>query len=234
MDIDFINMTQRDFLESYIYPHLHKEEKRFIVTANPEIVMKTREDATYKEIVQSADYIVPDGIGILLAAKYMKQPLQERIPGFDVTIDLLTFANQEGLSCYFLGAADTVNHKAVLEVKERFPHLKVAGHHHGFFDIGDDQIAKDIKQSNPDIIFVALGFPRQEEWISKYMGDFSKGIFIGVGGSFDVLAGEVKRAPEAWIKLHLEWLYRLLKQPTRFKRVLKLFEFMLRVIFKRY
>lgn len=233
MDIDFLNMTQKDFLELYIEPHLHQQEKCFIVTANPEIVMRTREDASYKEIVQSADYIVPDGVGILLAAKYMKQPLQERIPGFDVMVDLLAFANEEKMSCYFLGAEEAVNDRAVREVKKRFPNLDLAGHHHGFFDINDKQVAESVKQSNPDIIFVALGFPRQEEWITTYMDDFSKGVFIGVGGSFDVLAGEVKRAPAGWIKLNLEWLYRLLQQPFRIKRTFKLFEFMMRVILKK-
>lgn len=233
MDIDFLNITQSDFLENHLYQHLRHQEKSFVVTANPEIVMKTKEDPTYKQIVQSADYVVPDGIGILFAAKYMKQPLQERIAGFDVMMDLLAFADKEKLSCYFLGAEETINAKAILEVKERFPHVKIAGHHHGFFDMDDHHIAENMKLSQPDIIFVALGFPRQEEWITTYMSDFSKGVFIGVGGSFDVLAGEVKRAPEIWIKLNLEWLYRLLKQPFRVKRVFKIFEFMGRIIFKR-
>lgn len=233
MDIDFLNITQRDFLKLHIEPHLHQQEKCFIVTANPEIVMRTREDASYKQIVQSADYIVPDGVGILLAAKYMKQPLQERIAGFDVMMDLLAFAHQEKMSCYFLGAEEAVNAKAVQEVERRFPDLKIAGHHHGFFDMNDKQLADHIKQSNPDILFAALGFPRQEEWITTHMDDFSKGVFIGVGGSFDVLAGEVKRAPAGWIKLNLEWLYRLLQQPFRFKRVFKIFEFMMKVVLKK-
>lgn len=233
MDIDFLNMTQSDFLVSCLYPRAINQEKCFVVTANPEIVMKTREDKAYQTIVQSADFVVPDGIGILMAAKYMKQPLKERIAGFDLMMDLLSFANREGLSCYFLGAEERVNEKAVTKVKERFPHVKVAGHHHGFFDIADKDLADKIARTNPDFIFVAVGFPRQEQWIKAHMDNFSKGIFVGVGGSFDVLAGEVKRAPNIWIRLNLEWLYRLLKQPTRFKRVLKLFEFMIKIPFQK-
>ena len=233
MDINFLNVTKKNFLHYYLYPHLNRKQKCFIVTANPEIVMKTREDAAYKEIVQSADYVVPDGAGIILAAKHMKQPLQERVPGFDLMMDLLAFADAQGLSCYFLGAKDYVNTKVVLEVERRFPNVKIAGYHHGFFDISDPKIVESVQQSAPDIIFVALGFPQQEEWITKYMDEFSNGLFMGVGGSFDVLAGEVKRAPQIWIKLNLEWLYRLFQQPSRVKRIFKVFEFMMRVVLKR-
>lgn len=232
MDIDFFNITKNNFLEDHIFPHLEQQHKCFVVTANPEIVMKAREDNTYKEMIQSADYIVPDGIGILLAAKMMKQPLQERIAGSDLMMDLLEFAERQELSCYFLGAEPDVNDQAVLEAEKRFPHLKVAGHQHGYFK-DDDQVAQVVRQSNPDIILVALGFPRQEEWITKHIADFDKGVFIGVGGSLDVLAGKVKRAPDRWIKYNLEWLYRILQQPFRIKRIFKVFEFIIRIILTR-
>ena len=232
MDIDFLNKTKADFLEECLYYRLQQGKKCFVVTANPEIVMKAREDAGYKGIIQSADYIVPDGVGILLAAKIMKQPLQERIAGSDLMMDLLGFAEEQGLSCYFLGAEPDVNDQAVREALKKFPHLKVAGHHHGFFS-DDDQVAETVQQSRPDIILVALGFPRQEEWIAKHIGTFEKGVFIGVGGSLDILAGKVKRAPEKWIKFNLEWLYRILQQPFRVKRIVKVFEFMIRIVFKR-
>ena len=232
MNIDFLNKTKADFLEECLYPRLQQEKKSFIVTANPEIVMNAREDAGYKKIVQTADYIVPDGAGILLAAKIMKQPLQERIAGSDLMIDLLTFAEAQGLSCYFLGAEQGVNDQAVREALKRFPRLKIAGHHHGYFS-DDDQVAEAVQQSRPDIILVALGFPRQEKWIAKHIDGFDKGLFIGVGGSLDILAGKVKRAPDKWIKYNLEWLYRILQQPFRVKRIFKVFEFMLRIVFRR-
>lgn len=232
MDIDFLNITKRNFLEEHLYLHLQQQQKCFVVTANPEIVMKAREDVLYKEMIQSADYIVPDGAGVLLAAQIMKQPLEERIAGFDLMLDLLRFADEQELSCYFLGAEPDVNDQAVLEVKQRFPHVKIAGHQHGFFK-DEDEVTKAVKESNPDIILVALGFPRQEEWITKHMVDFDKGVFMGVGGSFDVLSGKVKRAPDRWIKYNLEWLYRILQQPFRVKRILKVFEFIMRVFLKR-
>lgn len=233
MGVDFLNETKTDFLHKRIYPKLNKQEKCFVVTANPEIVMKAREDHSYQGIIQSADYVVPDGAGILLAAKYMKQPLQERVAGSDLMIDLLEFANVQGLSVYLLGAKDYVNQKAVLEVEERFPNVKIAGHRDGYFDLNDSTVAEGVRESSPDIIFVALGLPKQEEWISKYIDGFSKGLFIGIGGSFDILAGEVKRAPQKWIDLNIEWLYRIFQQPFRIKRIFKVFEFMIRVILKR-
>lgn len=233
MDIDFLNMTKMDFLHHELYPKLNRQEKCFVVTANPEIVMKGREDDSYKKIIQSADYVVPDGAGILLAAKFLKQPLPERVAGFDLMISLLEFANVQGLSVYLLGAEGYVNEKAVLEIEKRFPNIRIAGNQDGFFDLRDKAIAEKVRASSPDIIFVALGLPKQEKWINEHKHKFSKGLFMGVGGSFDVLAGEVKRAPQKWIDLNVEWLYRIVKQPSRIKRILKVFEFMLRVIFKR-
>lgn len=233
MDIDFINITKKDLLNNYLYRHLDKKEKCYIVTANPEIVMKTKEDYTYKQTVQKADYVVPDGIGILIAAKYLKNPLSERISGYDLMIDLLEYAHIKGLHVYFLGAEESVNKKAVEKAKQKYSNLKIAGSHHGFFDIDDQEVVEEVRKSNADIVFVALGFPKQEEWIVRHIDYFSKGIFIGVGGSFDVLAEKVKRAPDIWIKLNLEWLYRLIQQPFRIKRVLKVFQFMIKIILRR-
>ncbi|SES88706.1 N-acetylglucosaminyldiphosphoundecaprenol N-acetyl-beta-D-mannosaminyltransferase [Oceanobacillus limi] len=233
MDIEFINTTKNNFLDQEIYPRLNQQEKCFIVTANPEILMKAREDAVYKQTIQSADFVIPDGIGVIMASKYMNTPLQERIPGTEVMMDLLAYANEHRLSCYFLGAKDFVNEKVVLEVEKQFPNIEIAGNQHGYTDVDDPTFVEKVVKSNPDLIFVALGLPRQEQWVEKHIDQFNKGIFMGVGGSFDVLAGEVKRAPKAWIKLNLEWLYRLVKQPLRLKRVFKIFEFMARVILKR-
>lgn len=234
MDIDFYNTTKQNLLENNLFPGLDGERKCFIVTANPEIVMHTREKNEYKMIVQSADYVIPDGIGIIKASNWMKEPLKERIPGFELMLDLLAYADKQELSCFFLGAKEAINEKAVKEVEKSYPGIKIAGRHHGYFDIDDSAVAEQVKKTTPDLIFVALGMPRQEQWIAKYMSEFDKGLFMGVGGSFDTLTGEVKRAPQKWIDLNLEWLYRFLKQPIRFKRLLKVMEFMVRVIFNKY
>lgn len=233
MNIPFVNLNKKDLLHYHIFPRLNKKQRTFLVTANPEIVMEARENQAYGDIVKSADYIIPDGTGIIVAAKHLKKPLPERIPGYELMLDLLEFAETQGLSCYFLGAKEYVNEKTVLEAEKRFPNLIVAGHQHGFFDLEDETVADKVRNTNPDLIFVALGLPRQEEWIAKYKDNFPKGLFMGVGGSFDTFTGEVKRAPKAWIKMNLEWLYRLIQQPFRFKRILKVFEFIIRILLKK-
>ncbi|MUK87370.1 WecB/TagA/CpsF family glycosyltransferase [Ornithinibacillus sp. L9] len=233
MDIHFISTTKTNLLSDELIPRLKNKEKCFIVTANPEIVMQTKEDAQFKHIVQTADFVVPDGVGIVIASKHKKQPIKERIPGFDLMLDLLKYANDNQLSCYFLGAKDYINNKAVSEINRRFPYLKVAGHHHGYFKGKESEVLREMKATKADLVFVALGSPQQERWIHKNIDQFSHGLFMGVGGSFDVLSGEVKRAPEKWIKLNLEWLYRLLKEPFRWKRILKVIEFMIRIYIKK-
>ncbi|WP_284139021.1 WecB/TagA/CpsF family glycosyltransferase [Virgibacillus sp. LDC-1] len=233
MDIQFINMTKKDFLHHQLYPRLNRQQKCFVVTANPEIVMQGRAQRSYKEVLQSADFVTPDGAGILLAAKYLKQPLQERIAGYDLMLDLLNFAHVQGLRCYFLGGKDYVNEKMVLEVEKQFPNINIVGHQHGYTDINDPMLIDDMRKAAPDLVFVALGMPRQEQWIAHHIDAFQKGLFIGVGGSFDTFVGEVKRAPQKWINLNLEWLYRIIKQPFRIKRIGKAFEFIFRILLKK-
>src|SRR5699024_10651024 len=160
MDIAFLNTTKDAFMEQYLFSYLYKEEKCFVVTENTEIVMKVREDDAYKRMIQSPDYVVPDGVGILIAAKYKKQPLKERIAGYDLLMDLLEHAAVQGLPCFFLGAIDAINEKAVQEAERKFPGLNVLGRDHGFFDMGDPAIAEKVRQTSPDLILVALGMPK--------------------------------------------------------------------------
>ncbi|WP_245830979.1 WecB/TagA/CpsF family glycosyltransferase [Sediminibacillus massiliensis] len=234
MDIPFINMSQNELLQQHIYPRLQSHEKTFIVTANPEIVMQAKEQPEYKSLLKEADFITPDGAGIVIASRFLGNPIKSRLPGFDLMTSLIGYAEEKQLSCYFLGATKDVNDKLVKRLKELHPYLKIAGHHHGFFDLTDRSIVEEVKKAQPDFVFIALGSPAQEKWITTYKNEFEKGLFMGVGGSFDVIAGEVKRAPELWINLNLEWLYRLIKQPFRWKRILKVFEFMFRIILKKF
>ncbi|GAA5415803.1 N-acetylglucosaminyldiphosphoundecaprenol N-acetyl-beta-D-mannosaminyltransferase [Paraliobacillus ryukyuensis] len=234
MGISFLNIDREVLYNGIIYPKLRQQQKQFFVTANPEIVMLANEQPNYKAIVNQADYILPDGSGIVLASKIMRQPIEERIPGFEVMTHLIGYAEEEELGCYFLGADELVLEEFIKRIKQLHPNLVISGYHHGFFDLDDQQVVDDVKQSKADMVFVALGSPRQEQWIVKHYESFNKGLFMGVGGSFDVIAGKVKRAPKGWIKLNLEWLYRLLQQPFRWKRILKVFHFMFRVAIKRY
>lgn len=225
-DIPFVNSTKNAFLKEHIVPSINKGQKCFIVTANPEIVMQAVEDASFKQVLHDADFVVPDGIGVLLAAKWKKQPLQERIAGSDLMNDMLEVANEEQASCYFLGADEETNEQAVKNIRKLYPTIQVAGRHHGYFDIGDQDVLADVVEAAPDFVFVALGSPKQENWIRQSLESFSKGVFMGVGGCLDIYAGNVKRAPNFWIKLNIEWLYRLLQQPFRWKRMLPIIRFL--------
>ncbi|MCQ6276840.1 WecB/TagA/CpsF family glycosyltransferase [Bacillus sp. V3B] len=229
LGIQFINIS---FFEMgrVIKENIKNNKKTFIVTANPEIVMHSYENERYRNIVQSAHYVVPDGHGILLASKLLKHPIEERIAGYDLMTHLLNEANQEKWKVYLLGGKEEVNKKAVDRIQKQFPHLKLVGHHHGYFSLEDKEVPHEIHQLKPDLVFVALGFPRQEEWIDHHFSTFDKGIFIGVGGSIDVLAGNVKRAPEFWQKIQLEWLYRLIQQPSRWRRMLALPKFLFKIV----
>lgn len=228
LDIPFIQTTKHLLLQE-ILQMIKNREKRFIVTANPEIVMHAKKDPKYKEVIQSADFVIPDGIGIIIASKILRNPLYERIAGFDLMMDFLTIANDHSLKVYLLGAEDDIVKKAAEEIQRKYPNIQIVGYHHGYFDLADEQIALNIRKTNPDFVFVALGFPRQEFWIHQYLHLFESGFFMGVGGSFDVIAGKTKRAPKIWQKLYLEWFYRLLQQPSRWRRMLALPKFLLEI-----
>ncbi len=229
LTIPFIDSNMDEFMNRMIYPRLMNQEKTFVVTANPEIVEYANEHQDYKDIIISADYITPDGVGIIMASKWLNQPLQERITGFDLMNELFRVADEKALKVYLLGAEENVIEAAALKVKELYPGLELVGYNHGYIDIKDDTLPKSIAELEPDIILTALGFPRQEKWVSRHYALFNKGLFMGVGGSFDVLAGKVNRAPVFWQKMRLEWLYRLIQQPSRWKRMLALPRFVLKV-----
>ncbi|WKA57842.1 WecB/TagA/CpsF family glycosyltransferase [Planococcus shenhongbingii] len=229
LGVPFIDTTRKEFI-TRLQDRIEKREKTFVVTANPEIVMHSLQDPAYKQILGKADYITADGIGIVKAAAIVGEPLPERVSGYDMMLDLMEMANQKRQRIFFLGASETVLQETVRLVQEKYTGIHIAGHHNGFFDWTDPTLPQTIKNSEPDLVFIALGFPRQEQWIGQHIDGFDQGVFIGVGGSFDVFSGNVKRAPELWQKLNLEWFYRLVKQPSRWKRMLVLPKFALVVI----
>ncbi|MGM0830673.1 MAG: WecB/TagA/CpsF family glycosyltransferase [Bacillota bacterium] len=230
LDIPFVNKTKDDIVNDLYNQYLKEEKKAFIVTANPEIVMHARTDTDYLYTLSKADYIIPDGIGVVIASRLKKQPLIERVPGFELMEELLALSNEHPIRVYIVGAKPEVLEKAVVNVKKKYPNLHLVGYHHGYFEDENEEIIHEIQESEPDLILVALGFPRQEKWIKENMSRVQKGVFIGVGGSIDVLAGHVKRAPVIWQKVHLEWFYRLLQQPSRWRRMVVLPQFIFQVL----
>lgn len=223
MDVPFIKATNATFLNQ-LQTDIDQKKTRFIVTANPEIVLYARDHPEYKTVIEAADYITPDGIGIIKASETLNDPLPERITGYDTMVALLQKANDQHLKVYFIGAKPEVMQKVVEKVKSQYPGVIISGAHDGYFK-EDTAILADIKAKQPQLIFAGLGFPKQENWIKNNIGK-AQAIWMGVGGSFDVLSGLTKRAPKVFQDAHLEWFYRLLKEPTRFKRMLAIPKFM--------
>lgn len=228
MGVPFLHIDQQNFIQ-LLTDRVVQKEKTFVITANPEIVMRANEEPKLKNYINEATYICADGIGVVKAAKILGEDLPGRVTGYDTMIGLLNIGQEKRFKVYLLGAQKETLEKTVANIEAQYPNVEIVGHHDGFFDWNNNTIAEEAAALQPDLIFVALGVPRQEQWISENIGKFSHGVFMGIGGSFDVIAGTVKRAPVFWQKLNLEWLYRLLKQPSRWKRMLVLPQFALKV-----
>ena len=235
MGVPFSKLSMEETIE-YITPRINAKEQTQVVTANPEIVMYAQEDSNYKALLQQVEMIVPDGIGIVYAAKIQKTPMKERVAGYDLLHQLMAKANQHHWKVYLLGAEEETNRLAFEQLKITYPNAQLVGRHHGFFKDDSElekEIIEDIKAVNPDLLFVALGFPRQETWIAKHQKELNIPFAMGVGGSFDVLSGKVKRAPLFWQKIGLEWFYRLASMPSRWRRMLVLPRFMVKQLLTR-
>jgi N-acetylglucosaminyldiphosphoundecaprenol N-acetyl-beta-D-mannosaminyltransferase len=190
-----------------------------VLAVNPEKVMAAREDPLLLAALEQAGLLIPDGIGVVLAARVLGSPQLTRVPGADLMPALCELASLRGYGAYLLGATPQVNEAAVGAVRNRFPALRISGNAHGMFpEERALDIVNDINGSGADILFVALGSPKQEYWMSRYRDALRVKACQGVGGSFDVLAGVVKRAPAAFRRTNLEWFYRLVSQPRRAAR----------------
>jgi len=208
-----------------------KNEKKWIATVNPEFVMKTAKDREFFNILQKTDINVVDGIGIAWAAKYRLGRKVEVISGSDLIIDLCALAEKNKYSVYFLGGWGERSEMTAKNLQKKFPKLKVVGYYAGKSVGEDERIKKALGTKRIDILFVAYGMKTQEEWIARNIKKLNVGLAIGVGRSFDYYSGVLKRAPNNWRKLHLEWLYSLIQEPKRWRRQLELPKFVLRVLF---
>lgn len=206
-----------------------------IISGNPEILYNGLSDTLLKENFNAeTSVIIPDGVGTVIASKIVKEPVKEKIAGIDVVRELLIKANAEGKTIYLLGAKQEILEKCVDNIKKEFPDLIVSGFHNGFFDLNYcKDIIEDVITSEPWAIFVAMGSPRQEIFINKIMDKANTHIFMGVGGVFDIFAGELTRAPKWMLALGLEWLHRVIQEPFRIKRLMVIPKFLLLVLKKK-
>jgi N-acetylglucosaminyldiphosphoundecaprenol N-acetyl-beta-D-mannosaminyltransferase len=205
-----------------------------IVTPNSEIVVMAEKDAALRDVIASADLVIPDGIGLVYAARLLRKPLSERVTGIDFLSAALKRLSKTHGSAYFLGSKPGVAEAAADRIKIANPGLVITGTRHGFFAEDEEmEIVEEINRSGADLLCVALGAPRQEMFIARHRHRLVPKVAIGVGGSLDVFAGVVKRAPAFYQNNGLEWLYRLAQQPSRIKRTAALPRFMARVLLGR-
>lgn len=201
-----------------------------IVTANAEIIYQASKNKKMKDIINRAQLVTADGSGVVWASRQLKQPLEQRVTGIDLVNSICAQSAKENWKIYILGSAPGVASEAAKNICKTFPGCNIVGTHHGYFHAQEEkEILEELVQLKPDILFVALGAPKQEYWIAEHLSELGIPVGMGIGGSMDVLSGNVKRAPKWMQKMSLEWLYRLLIQPSRFKRVLALPKFMLAV-----
>ncbi len=201
-----------------------------VATANAEMVMLAQQDQELFAILNNAELTLADGAGVVWAARKLGGGVPERVAGYDLTQQLLKHAAKTGYKVFWLGAAPGVAEAAAAKAAEQFPGLATIGIHDGFFDCDDGSIRRLIRDSQADILLCALGVPKQEKWLNQYRDDLQVPVMIGVGGTFDVMAGKAKRAPVWMQRAGLEWSYRLLRQPSRFVRMLALPRFVARVL----
>lgn len=220
LGVGFDNVTKAEAVERAL-ELIDAREGRYVVTPNPEIVMLAKENPALKEALAGADIVLPDGAGIVKGAAILGRPMKEKVPGIDFACGVMARLAERGGSVYLFGAKPGVAEAAAETLRTKFPGLVISGTSDGYFS-DDGPIIEKIKDAAPDFLLVCLGAPKQELWMAKMSGKLLVGLMVGLGGSLDVFAGTVKRAPEAWQKLDLEWLYRLLKEPRRIGRMMKL------------
>lgn len=227
----FLDKVDYDDALDRVRDFLKAKETKIIVTPNAEIIMDAQKDSNYREIINSADMVLPDGIGVVLAAKILGNPLKTRTTGFDMMIKILQEANKNHNSIYLLGGKPGVADKAADKIKTKLSSIDIVGTSHGYFsEVEEENIVEKINKASPDFLFVAMGAPKQEFFMAKHKTRLGCKVAMGVGGSLDVISGNVKRAPVFMQKAGLEWLYRLIKQPSRIKRIGALPKFLIKVL----
>jgi len=229
--VDKVNVNEAsDIIMEYIKS---KDKPVSVFTPNSEIIMMGYRDEQFRQILNSSELLTADGIGVVYASKIVKNPINERAAGYDIACATLEkLAKIEG-SVYLFGSKPGVAEIAGKNIIEKYPGIKIAGYSDGYFNEEKEKtIISNIQRAKPDLVFVCLGAPKQEKWIASHKDELPNAVYMGIGGSLDVFAGTVKRAPEFFTKHGIEWLYRLCKQPSRFVRMLELPRFGFKVLLK--
>ena len=233
LGVNIDNITEEEAAEK-TKELIEKSNKscKLIVAPNVEFIMQAQKDKEFFDILQTAELATPDSVGVILAGKLQKKPFKQRIPGQAYFRKILETAEKEGWTVYLLGGKGDIPQRAKQNVEKLYPKLKIVGYHEGYFEEDTEEVViEEINKLKPNILFVALGAPRQEKWIAKHRKELKVDVAAGQGGTFDYEAGNIKRAPK-WIqKIGMEWLWRLILQPSRIKRMIVLPFYLFKIIF---
>jgi len=218
-----LNAAVKAILETIDDVHAGTGKPAFVVTIGTEMIVRAQYDEIFRKTLDQATFSLCDTIGVLAASRLRGGPLRERVVGVSLAERLCELLAKRNESVYFFGAANDTAEAAAIGLKIRYPHLQIAGYRNGYFKSDESSaIAATIRESGATLLLVALGSPKQEEWIAKHLAQTGCAVAIGVGGAFDVFSGRVRRAPQFWQASGLEWLYRLIKEPHRWRRQLAL------------
>lgn len=231
MDIPFDNVTMEEALDA-AEMLLEKPGAAYGVTPNAEIVYETMFNQELRQIVCQADLVLPDGAGVVLGAKILGTPLKQKVAGIEFAQNLMERLKNTDKTFYFLGSKPGIAELAAEKMQKKYPGLKICGTADGYFQ-DEKQVVAAINEKKPDVLFVCLGAPKQEIFMANHKDELQVGLMMGLGGSLDGFAGTVKRAPIWMIRLNLEWLYRLLKEPRRLGRMMRLPKFLWQVVLRR-
>lgn len=225
MGVGFDNLTKSEFIHR-ARQMLNHREKGYVVTPNAEIVYEAVQDPDFRELLNGAALVLPDGAGVVLGAKILDTPLKEKVAGIEFGEEVCRLLAQTGGRLYLLGSKPGIAEQAGEKLKQKYPGLVICGTADGYFQDEAAVVAK-INETNPDVVFVCLGAPKQEKFIRDHFEELNATLYLGLGGSLDGYAGVAQRAPKWMIDLSLEWLYRLLKEPKRLGRMMRLPKFVL-------
>lgn len=216
----WVDSVSHDQAIGYVREFLQGDRPMSIFAANPEKNFSVPKDPQLFKVFRRSDLLIPDGIGIVLAARLLHGKILKRIPGVEFMYDICSLAEKEKRSVFIFGARENVNKSAVEKLHQKYPALQIAGRCNGYVpDARMPELIKQINDSGADILFLGLGSPKQEKWFATHAKELLHvKVCQGIGGTLDTISGSVKRAPEIWQKFSLEWLYRLLSEPTRISR----------------
>lgn len=225
------NVTLEEAYQKFL-SFLEEDKTSVIITPNSEILYAAYHDKELFEILNRADMLIADGIGVVYASKILKKPLPERVAGFDLLCRVMENAVKDNVKLFFFGSKPGVAEAAKEKLEQKYPGIQIVGTNDGYFK-DEEAVVEKVNQSGADLLLVCLGAPKQELFMDRWKDRLQVKACIGAGGSLDVFAGTVKRAPAFFCKFGLEWFYRLIKEPWRFKRMINLPKFMLYVIKRR-